>query len=89
MEAFIEVNDVQIERMVVLTNPLLFFLFDFFFFLFLSLIPSKMGGKPTWVYLPFCWVVICPENAETFFFETISPPLGYKLILSLRNVAYS
>ncbi len=29
-----------------LTNPLLFFLFDFFFFLFLSLIPSKMGGKP-------------------------------------------
>jgi hypothetical protein len=29
-----------------LTNPLHFFLFDFFFFLFLSLIPSKMGGKP-------------------------------------------
>ena len=29
-----------------LTNPLNFFLFDFFFFLFLSLIPSKMGGKP-------------------------------------------
>ena len=30
----------------VLTNPHLFFLFDFFSFLFLSLIPSKMGGKP-------------------------------------------
>jgi len=30
----------------VLTNPFLFFLLDFFFFLFLSLIPSKMGGKP-------------------------------------------
>jgi len=29
-----------------LTNPLHFFLFDFLFFLFLSLIPSKMGGKP-------------------------------------------
>ena len=29
-----------------LTNPLDFFLFDFFFFLFLSLIPSKMWGKP-------------------------------------------
>ena len=29
-----------------LTNPLLFFLFDFFSFLFLSLMPSKMGGKP-------------------------------------------
>ena len=29
-----------------LTNPLHFFLFDFFSFLFLSLMPSKMGGKP-------------------------------------------
>jgi hypothetical protein len=29
-----------------LTNPSYFFLFNFFFFLFLSLIPSKMGGKP-------------------------------------------
>jgi len=33
--------------MGVLTNPFLFFLRDFFFFLFLSLIPSKMGGKPS------------------------------------------
>ena len=33
----------------------------------------------TWcsVYLPFCWVVICPENAETFFFEAILPSLSH------------
>jgi len=38
-----------------LTNPLHFFLFDFFFFLFLSLIPSKMGGKPSAELLETTW----------------------------------
>ena len=40
------------------------------------------------VYLPFCWVVICPENAEMFFFEVISPPLSHTVALTLCNVAY-
>jgi len=40
------------------------------------------------VYRSFCWVVICPENPETFFFETILPPLSHRVVSTLRNVAY-
>ena len=50
---------------------------------------QNKGALNATVYLPFCWVVICPENPETFFFETISPPLNHIAILSLCNVAYS
>ena len=48
-----------------------------------SLIPAA-----NLVYLPFCWVVIFPENAEMFFFEAISPPLSHTVVLTLCNVAY-
>ena len=33
-------------------------------------------------------VVICPENAETFFFEAILSLLSHTVVLTLRNVAY-